>query len=160
MVEPHQLVAARLAGARGLGEAADFARQLPHALALRVADHRDHQPARGLRRHAEVHRAVAGEHHRVVVEGGVEHRPVGQRLAHRGDEEGQQGQLGIVAAVAVHHRPRVFEVGDVELLDQGEMRDAALRLLHILGDLAAEADDLDGFVGALAPRRGATLPPL
>ena len=45
-------------------------------------------------------------------------------------------------------RPRVLEVGDVEFLDQGEMRDAALRLLHILGDLAAQADDLDRFVGA------------
>ena len=36
-----------------------------------------------------------------------------------------------------------LERGDVIFLDQGEMRDPALRLLHVLGDLAAEADDLD-----------------
>jgi hypothetical protein len=41
--------------------------------------------------------------------------------------------------------------GDVELLDQGKMRDAALGLLHVLRDLAAQADDLDHFV--LARRR-------
>ena len=103
---------------------------------------------------------MAGQHHRVVVEGRVEHRPVGERLAHGGDQEGQQGQLGLVAAVAVHHRPGFLELGDVEFLDQSEVRDAALRLLHILGDLAAEADDLDGFVGALARAAVETLPPL
>ncbi len=96
----------------------------------------------------------------LVVEGGVEHRPIGDRLGHRSDQEGQHGQLGIVAAVAVHHRPRFLERGDVEFLDQSEVRDSALRLLHILGDLAAEADDLDRLVGARRAPRPETLPPL
>jgi hypothetical protein len=37
--------------------------------------------------------------------------------------------------------------------------DAALCLLHILGDLAAQADDLDRFVGRGAAPRPETLPP-
>ena len=44
-----------------------------------------------------------------------------------------------------------LELGDVDLLDIGEMRDAALGLLHLLGDPAAQADDLDVF-DALAAR--------
>src|SRR5205085_3106907 len=54
--------------------------------------------------------------------------------------------------VRVHHRPGLLERGDVIFLDQGEMRDPALRLLHILRDLAAEADDPDLLV--LPPRPG------
>src|SRR6185369_15128825 len=52
----------------------------------------------------------------------------------------------------VHHRSSVLERGDVEFLDQGEMRNPAFRLSHVLGDLAAKADDLDRLV--LARRAG------
>src|SRR3546814_10287098 len=38
--------------------------------------------------------------------------------------------------------------GDVDLLDIGEMRDGAFGGGHILRDAAAQADDLDLFVGA------------
>ena len=66
--------------------------------------------------------------------------------------KGSRVSFGIAAAVRVHHRAGLLERGDVIFLDQGEMRDPALRLLHVLGDLAAEADDLDGLVLArLAP---------
>ena len=41
----------------------------------------------------------------------------------------------------VELRAQRLELGDVDLLDVGEMRDAALRLLHLLRDLAAQADD-------------------
>ena len=61
--------------------------------------------------------------------------------------------LGLSPRSRVHHRAGLLERGDVIFLDQGEMRDAALRLLHVLGDLAAQADDLDALV--LPLRRGA-----
>ena len=60
----------------------------------------------------------------------------------------------------VPRRSRLFEVGDVELLDQREVRIAALCLLHILGDLASEADDLDRLVGAAGAAAWLTEPPL
>ena len=143
-------------------EAANFRGQLPDDLGLGVADDRDHQPVRRLRRHAHVNSSVAGHDHRFVVEGRVEHRPVGKRPGHCGDQEREQRQLRIVAAVAVHHLPRFFERGDVELLDQGEVLNAAVRLRHVLGDLAAQADDLDRLVlcAALQLPRLETLPPL
>src|SRR5205085_3182155 len=79
--------------------------------------------------------------------------PFGEAARQCGDEEGQERQLGIGAAVAVHHLPRLLERGGVIFLDQGEVLNAAVRFGHVLGDLAAEADDLDHFV--LARRRGA-----
>jgi hypothetical protein len=96
-----------------------------------------------------VHGARAGQHLRIVVIAGVELRVVRQNAAHGGDQEGQHGELGIAAAIGIHHRPGLLERGDIELLDQSEMRDAALGLLHILRDLAPEADDLDDLVLAL-----------
>ena len=33
-----------------------------------------------------------------------------------------------------------FQVGDVDFLDIAEMRDASLGVLHLLGDLATQAD--------------------
>src|SRR5438093_818286 len=59
---------------------------------------------------------------------------------------------GVGGADAVHHPARVLERGDVIFLDQGEMRDPPFRLLHVLGDLAAQANDLDGLVLARSRR--------
>jgi hypothetical protein len=98
---------------------------------------------------------VACDHHRLIIERGVEHRPVGKRARHRGDEERQKRKLRLAAPVLIHHRPRLFQRGYVELLDESEMLDAAVRLGHVLGDLAAKADDLDRLIrafGAAAAR--------
>src|SRR4028118_1971157 len=46
--------------------------------------------------------------------------PRGAGVAHRGNQEGQQRELGVAAAVTVHHRPGFLERGHVELLDQRE----------------------------------------
>jgi hypothetical protein len=40
-----------------------------------------------------------------------------------------------------------LQFGDVDFLHVAEMRDAALGVLHLHGDLAAQADDGDGFGG-------------
>src|SRR5206468_8017088 len=66
----------------------------------------------------------------------------------RGDQEWQQREFRIGAAVRIHHLPRLFERGYVIFLDEREMLDAPVCLRHVLGDLAAQADDLDGLVSA------------
>ena len=53
--------------------------EVPQVAVLRVADDRDHQPVRSLRRHAHMDGAVAGDDLRVVVIGGVDLRIIGQR---------------------------------------------------------------------------------
>ena len=106
-------------------------------------------------------RAVAGDHVRIVVIGRVEHRPFGERPAIAVIRNGSSVSLGleprsrfIIARVSSSAVTSIF-------LDQGEMRDAALRLLHVLGDLAAQADDLDRLVLPARRRRAReTLPPL
>ena len=73
-------------------------------------------------------------------------------LAERCRQEREQRQLGVFPAIAVHHRAGRLEVGDVELLDQREVRDAALRFGHVLGDLATQADHFRRLVGAARGR--------
>src|SRR3546814_553817 len=58
----------------------------------------------------------------------------------------------IGAPVRVHNRAGLLQRGHVHLVDIGEVRDVALGRLHILGDLAAEADDLDLLVLAAGGR--------
>ena len=69
---------------------------------------------------------------------------LGDRLDHRPHQEGQQRQLRPVGALLLVERGAQFlERGDVDLLDIGDVRDARFRQRHLLGDLAAQADDLD-----------------
>ena len=59
----------------------------------------------------------------------------------------------------VQLRAQGFQLGHVDFLDVGEVRDAALGLLHLLRDLAAQPDHGDGFflvplgIGAAAGSR-------
>ena len=46
-------------------------------------------------------------------------------------------------------RAQRLEIGDVHLLDVGEMRDSPHRILHALGDPAPEPDDLDLLDGRI-----------
>ncbi len=47
-----------------------------------------------------------------------------------------------------------LELGDVDLLDIGEVRNAPLGVLHLLGDLAAQADDTDVLYAVRRARTG------
>ena len=80
-VEPRQLLAARLARARGFGQAQRSRARAPR----RSRPARRGSPATispfGLRRHAQVDRAVAGDDLRLVVVGRIDHRAVGERRA-------------------------------------------------------------------------------
>ena len=49
----------------------------------------------------------------------------------------------VLAVCAFSWARSASSVGDVDLFDVGEMRDAALGVLHRLGDRPAQADDLD-----------------
>ena len=63
-------------------------------------------------------------------------------------------------ALRVELRAQRLELGDVDLLDVGEVRDAALGVLHLLRDLAAQADDRNRLdLVAPAPARPAATPP-
>jgi len=111
-----------------------------------MADHRHHQAARGLRGQPQVHGGKAGELIGLVIKTGVDLRVVTQRQHHGAHQEWQQRQAparGTVLGVQAH--AQVFEFGHVNFFDIGEMRNAALGLLHFLRNLAAQADHRDHF---------------
>ena len=76
----------------------------------------------------------------------------------RADQESQHREMpALRAPLRIEPLAQGFEFGDVDFLDVGEVRDAALGVLHLLRDLAAQADDLDGFGGfggGLGARQG------
>ncbi len=115
---------------------------------MRVADDGDHQPGVGLCRHAEMHRTRARDHARLIVVTRVDHREMGQRLADRGDDERQQRELRFRTTIGIQLGARFLEIGYVDLLDVGKVRDVALGRGHVLGDAAAHPDNLDLLVGA------------
>ncbi len=146
-----ELLLLRRALAHALGEAGNLRRQPPHVHRLGVADHGHDQPIRRLGGHAEVDGGVAVQHAGLVVEAGVDVGIARRRLAQGADQEGQQGQLGLVGALGgVEVGAQVLQLGDVALLDVGEVRDAALGLLHLRRDATSQADDLE-VVHRLAP---------
>ena len=68
------------------------------------------------------------------------------------DQERQERQLGqCLGPPLVEVAAQLLERGDVDFLDIGEVRYSPLGLLHRLGDLAAEPNDLD-FLDAVATR--------
>ena len=122
--------------------------------------HRHHQAGQGLRGDAQVHGAVARHRASLVVVAGVHLREVAHRQHHRACHERQQGQLAALGRVfAVQLRAQGFELGHVDFLDVGEMRDAPLGLLHLVRDHAAQPDHGDSFflmplgIGAAAGSR-------
>ncbi len=68
----------------------------------------------------------------------------------------QHGQLRLVAACIIELRAQSLKLGNVALLDIGEVRDIALGGSHVLGDPSAQADDLDRLVRASGPSGGMT----
>src|SRR5690606_34004011 len=143
-----QFVAAGLAGLGGRGDAGDLGGGVPGVAGLGVADHGDHQPVRRLGGDADVNAGVGGQDAALVVVVGVDGRLVAQGHDHGAGDEGQDVQLGLVRlAVGVEVGAELLEGGDVDLLDIGNVRDAADGLGHLLRDLAAQADDA-GFGGS------------
>ena len=137
-----------------------FGGAVPQVARVGVADDRHQQSGLRLRRDAQVHSAMTRDHARGVVEVGVDLRVVGHGEHHRAHDEGQQRELRlVVATVLVQEAPQPFELRHVDFLDVGEVRDLALRFLHLLRDPAAQTDHRDpfGFVAfdaipfALAP---------
>ncbi|MNV93676.1 hypothetical protein D3C71_1883920 [compost metagenome] len=82
--------------------------------------------------------AVAGDHLGIVVVACIELREVAQGDHQRTDQERQQGQLAARGAMfGVEVDAQGFEVGDVDLLDIAEVRDAPLGFGHLLRNLSA-----------------------
>ena len=140
--------------ARRLAHPAHFARAFVQAESLGVADDRNHEAVRRLRRHAQMHGAKARDDVVFVVVMGVDLRKLSDRLDDPKDEKGQQRQLRpLFSGAGVEGGAQLLERHDVDLLDIGEMCDAARQLGHVLGDASAHADDLDrldGFIGRSA----------
>jgi hypothetical protein len=150
MVEPESSVRVAGAGARGLGQALHLRGALPQAARLAMADHRDHQAGRRLRRDADMDSTMPLERLHLVVVERVHLGKVGDRLDEGQHQEGHQGEARpILPALAIQGRAQFLERGDVDLLDVGEMGDPALRLGHLLGDAPPQPDDLDGLDGGL-----------
>ncbi len=145
-----QLVALRTVRAHGVGEPRDFGGDRPHVARFGMAQHRHRQPAVRLRRDAHVHRAVARDHAGFVVEARIDLREVAQREHHRADQQRQRRELAArIAVTAVQFGAQRFELGHVDFLDVAEVRNAALRFLHLARDRAPQADHrYVGFVVA------------
>ena len=146
MVEPDSssrvAVPALAASARRLSSAA----AAPEIARLGVPDDRHDEARRRLRGDADMDAGVLMEDARFVVEERVQVRLVGDRLA-------PSRASGTAAASARLGRPlllvergaQLLERGDVDLFDIGDVRDVGVRQRHPLGDLAAQADELDVF---------------
>ena len=144
MVEPDSSSRVALPDLRRLGQPGDLGRAVPEVARLGMLDHRHDQPGRRLRGDADMDGAVPVDDAGLVVEQRVDAGLVGDRLDHRPHQERQQGQLRPVGALLLVQRGAQFlERGDVDLLDIGDVRDARLGERHLLGDLAAQPDDLD-----------------
>ena len=109
-----------------------------------MADDGNHEAVRRLRRHAHMHGAEARYDVVFVIVMSVDLRELDDRLDDPKDKKRQQGQLRpLFRGAGVEGGAQLLERRDVDLLDIGEMRDAARRLGHVLGDASAHADDLD-----------------
>ena len=139
-----EFVARGLAGARLGGQFGDGHGAVPQVQRLRLAQHRHHQAAVGLRGHAQMHRVVQRQHAGLVVEAGVDLREVGHRAHDRADGQRQRREFAALHRVlAVQFLAQRHHLGDVDFLDVGEVRDRALGQQHLLRDRAAQADELD-----------------
>ncbi len=108
--------------ARLPGNLGQFDRQIEHALAIAIADHRHHQAIRGIDRDADVEILLQHQVLAAVVEGGVE---VGIRLErghHRLDQEHQRGDLDVLV-FCPELLAEGFHLGDVGQILLGDMRD-------------------------------------
>ena len=146
IVDPLSSSRSALPSRASAGQAQHFGGTFPDVARLGVLDDRHHESGLGLRCDAQMHRAIAGDDAGVVVEVRVDLRIVGDCEHHRAHDERQQGELRLIfAARFVQEGAQLFEFGDIDFFDVREVRNAALRLLHLLRDLAAQSDDRDFF---------------
>ena len=90
-----------------------------------------------------MHGVVQRQHAGLVVEAGIDLRKLAHREHDRADQERERRQMpALRAPLRVEPHAQGLELADVDLLDIGVVRNAALGLLHLLRDLAAQADDL------------------
>ena len=155
IVDPESSSRCAVPLARRLAHPAHLVRRLVEAERLGVAHHRDHQPDRRLgrdRRDAPrrnwVRRSLSSSKCALTCGKSA------TALTIASIRNGSSVSLGRSSvARRVQRRAQILERGDVDLLDIGEMGDAARGLRHVLGDAAAHADDpdrLDRHVGLAA----------
>ena len=150
IVDPLNSPRSALPSRAALGQARHFSGTFPDVARLGVSDYWHHESGLGLRCDAQMHCAVAGDDVGVVVEVRVDLRIVGDREHHRAHDERQQRELRLIfAASFVQEGAQLFKFGDIDFLDVREVRNAPLRLLHLLRDLASQSDDRDFFGGVL-----------
>ena len=112
-----------------------------------MAQHGHHQAAVGLRGNAQVDGLVAGNHPGIVVIPGVDLRKLAQRQHHGAGQKRQQREFAARSAVDfVELLAQLLQLGHVHFFHIAEVRDAALGLLHLLRNLAAQADDGNRFL--------------
>src|SRR6516225_4279258 len=111
---------------------------------------------RCLRGDSEMHALIAAHETIVVMEASVDLRVILQGIDHRLRKEGQQSQFTPrLSPSRIEFCAQLLEFGHIDLLDIGEVRDAALRVLHAHGDGPAKANDLDVLRPDLLPKAGA-----
>ena len=126
--------------------------------------HRHHQAVRRLRCDPDVHRAVLADDAGLVVKMRIHHRLLAHGFVQRLDQKRQDRQSrprAVTGALRVEGFAQFFKIGHVDFVDVGDVRDAAGRQGHALGNLAPQADHLDfrrrgcRGRGAVVARRGA-----
>jgi hypothetical protein len=117
---------------------------LPQIAGFGMAHHRHHKTVRGLGGDADMDRIEAVDDAGLIVKMGIDLRKIRQGPHQRPHQEGQHGELVALAEIfLVEMLAQLFQRGDVDLFDIGEMGDAAFGIGHALGDLAAQPDHLD-----------------
>ena len=112
-----------------------------------MANHRHHQASIGLGGQPQMHRAKAGHHGGIVVITRIHLRMLAHRQHHGADQQRQQGQPATaVAMLRIELGAQGLKLGDIDFFDISEVGNAALGLLHLLRNFAAQTHHGNRFL--------------
>ncbi|MNE76244.1 hypothetical protein D3C80_1724710 [compost metagenome] len=109
-----------------------------------MAYHRHNQTVGRLRGDADMHTTKLADDVGLVIEMRIETGLFFHCLDDSANNERQKRQTrAIFFLFIVEAATQLFQLCNIDLFDDGNMRNMALRLGHAFGNLAAKADDLD-----------------
>ena len=112
-----------------------------------MANDGHHQATIGLRGQPQMHGAIACDHRCFIVKPDVDLRVLAHGQHHGANEERQYRQpTALLAVQGIEPNTQGFELGHIHFFYIGEVGNAALGILHLLRDLAAQADDGNGLL--------------
>ena len=113
-----------------------------------MAHHRHDQAVIGLGGDADIDALMAIYHASFIIVARIDLRKRRQARDQRAHQKRQHRKLWLIGAAGiVEVRAQLLKLGEIAFLDIRIVRDAPLGLLHLLGDLAPQADHLDRHDG-------------